>query len=366
MSSSGFESIRRANAESKNAEYISATQLIPDADKNSAFYLVLASTPIRNRRIGDVDDFLKYDPATGAFNIYWVDDSATMHSRSSFSFSQATWRLKTPPFDSDKWTEFGFGFKTALSSFTGGDIRFHFRDADGLLRIAFVPWGASTSQLSLNFGDLTALNGIDFSSGFARYSIKLRKSSAEFYYNNSLVCIAQCGVDADYVSIRLSDPYVLLQTPGLIPNKITTVFGLNSADSSLYGTDSGGNLSDISVVNSFGKDMRFLKPYTSGSDWEGTVIAAGNLTSDAIPVAGFERKAVNFIASTDGNLDIYVNYGTRVTSTELDWDLLTTRAITVNTFDQYELTTPILWIRLVWRPTAHPSTVTRCRVSMQE
>lgn len=365
MSSAGFDTIRRAMAELKNAEYLATNQLIPNADKNTAFILRLQSTPSPNFRIGDVDDFLQYSNTNANFSIFWVDSVSSMLSRSLMSSPQATWQMKIPPFNATKWTRMWFGFKTSFNSATSGNISFRFVGEDGVLRVAFVPWGASASQGSVALNLLTALNSVDFSSASARYSIKLRKSSAEFYYNNSLVCIAQCGIDVDNLFIRSTDPYILLQSPGLIPNEVTALFELNAVDTAIYTTDSGGTLTDLSVVNSIGKDMRFLKPYTSGTDWEGTVIGGGALISDAIPVAGFERKAVNFLANTAGNLDIYVNYGT-ISGGALDWDLLTTRVITANIFDQYEFTVPLMWIRLVWRPGEYDSTVTRCRVSMQE
>ena len=332
-------------------DYISTEMLYPNYDLDRLF-LCRAAGFISPFRLTNVNNFL---PASTTYirNAIILDQYTAMYSKRTFKYGAYTHCVRLPLLTEPSWVAVYMGSESTGQAIGGGAIYRFNRGTQLTTQITL----ATVNFVSINYLEITSLIA-DPSIAEHRYCVKVNKASAEFYVDAALVGILQCSDESDTYTVRLTAPYILAQYKGAMPTCMPDLFELGATDGAFIGTQPGLQLTGISVLDGTPAPHRALHPITGGVNWGGTVIAAGTLTSDRVPIAGYDDKTILFIATGAGTLYIDVDYG------DNNNDQYDSVAVAANTLVTYPMTANPLWLRLRFLPTAFPTTVTRARVLM--
>ena len=224
----------------------------------------------------------------------------------------------------------------------------------------------STTWIEVKGSPNGTLMGLDVSPLIANpttagrfYVTKINRASVEFWTGDAqLVGIIQVVPGADSYNVRTTAPYVLAQTGGQLFHSSPALLEVNVPAGTAVGSTPGFIAAAMSIMDGDPAPPRTLHPITGGVNWEGTIIAAGTLTSDRIPIAGYDNKTITFIATGAGTLLIDVDYGDNNND---QYDSIT---VVANTLVSYTMTGNPLWLRLRFTPSGFPTTVTRARALM--
>ena len=244
----------------------------------------------------------------------------------------------------------------------GGALAFGFR-SDGRIYINATSINKAGEAFQADISDIVAVTPSD---ALYPYMIKMNRASTEYWVWGQLVAIIQYAPSIDDSSILYSDyvvrtgaPYYLAQLRGQAPCFLPAVIEIICARQQDIGKRSNIQLQHIYITDGDPAPPRTLHPYTDEESWAGTVVAAGTLSSDRIPVAGYEKRFVQFRATVQGDLEIYGDYG------DDSLDFLESFAVAAGDPVTYPIEADPLWLQLVYDPDTYPATVTRARVLMR-
>jgi hypothetical protein len=206
--------------------------------------------------------------------------------------------------------------------------------------------------------DATSLMPVDPTAGRYDYLVKANRASVEFWVRSKLIGIIQFANGTISYDVRTGSPYYLGQAGGNAPCVMPMLIESLCTSASYIGA-----VSNIVFGNMWASDgdpapPRSLGLYTGGTSWNGYSVSSGTLTSDRVPVAGYDKKEILFLADGSGTLYIDVDYGLNASD---EYDSV---SVSANTLVRYVLTDPVLWVRLRFTPTSYPTTVTRAKVLM--
>jgi hypothetical protein len=355
------EKLRDALAEYLDEDMFSTK--IPSPELNNlraALVWKYWTTGDKNFRVVDPSECFVFRQEDGESHSYlkFVDSFVCLKSRRCYSYGQYGIRMKFPPSTDTSWNTLYFGCELTSRTWGGGGM------------FIWTPDRVGNGQATLTASSLNRAATIDRlitlpyapDAEYQLYTVKLNKASVEFWQTqwkpthlSKLLGVIQFAEESDTYTIATS-PYLLAQCKGAPPTHQPLLLEYIAASD-----DKAGTVSNISVDSIWAGDgdpapPRSWMPYTGGVAWEGTVISAGTLTSDRIPVAGYDKKTILFLANQAGILYVDVDYGD---NGDDEYDSTPTSA---NTLEPYVLTADPLWIRLRFTPTAYPCTVTRARV----
>lgn len=207
------------------------------------------------------------------------------------------------------------------------------------------------------------------------FTTKINRASIEYWIQREappvLIGIVQFSTQSDNYDVRQADPYVLHQRNGITPTHLPGLIEM-SCGAGHDGERPGLLLHRWSINDGDPAPERSLHPIVAtgsglnpevptivGDNWEGTEITDGTMISDKIPVAGYDRRSVQFRATVQGDLEIYGDYG------DNSLDFLESFAVMAGAHKTYPIEAEPLWVQLVYDPDTYPATVTRARVRMR-
>jgi hypothetical protein len=335
-------------------DYITGQMLYPNYDLNNVARV--RASAWNELILVDANLFLPpsgFTIARSARSAVFLDQYNAMYSKRHFKYGSFMNWAKIPLNTNLSWLSIFIGAESTGAALGGGAWFEFVRSTTLKSYIELI----SLNNLNNRTIDISALIA-DPSAAVHRYTVKLNRSSAEYYVDAVLVGIIQCVVESTSYDVRLTAPYVLSQVKGQMPTHLPDLIEVNCADVSFVGTQPGFELWSLSATDGEPSPSRMLNPITSGVNWVGTVISSGTLISDPIPIAGYDKKTILFVAAGAGTLYLDVDYGDNA------FDQYDSVAVAANTLICYPMTANPLWLRLRFTPTAYPTTVTRARVSM--
>jgi hypothetical protein len=204
----------------------------------------------------------------------------------------------------------------------------------------------------------------DYDTAFHRYTIKVNKWGVEFFIDGRLRAVA-IGVNRD-VRFRLDNtkPYAI--TVGYANIGSEYVFGLRVGNT---GTDPATwqervlpvSPHYIAVGDGDPLPPRAYHLYVSGTDngLAGQSISSGSITSHPVPMWGYDRKVIYFMANQAGTLEI------QVLSMTNNWRTYDSVSVSANTLIKYRIEDPVILARVVFTPSTYPAIVLEAEAQMQ-
>jgi len=352
------EVLRRALREELGYDYISTENFLMHPDMNAQFTLRGYNpyvTPVTVTFWGDANKALEILPDYSTYLVY-VDGSTSLYSKRAFKYGVFGFQARLPDPATDPAFKYCWLGAETTGGGHGGITSFHFVSVAGALKTYLL--GCSINLAGTRAPDISALLPVNPSAGLYRYIVKVNRASVEYWVESSLVGIIQFHPESDTYDVRTTAPYYLGQVKGHCPTVQSAFLEWVCSAKEYIGKRSNIQLQHIWITDGDPAPPRTLHPVTGGVKWKGITISSGTLTSDRIPIAGYDNKTVLFIADKDGTLYIDVDYG----DNDLDqYDSVSTSA---NTLKFYPVPVNALWLRLRFTPTVYPATVIRARVVM--
>jgi len=338
-------------------EYISKENFHHHPDKNAQFTLRGYNpyvSPVTVTFWGDANDAFERINVEDFYLVY-VDGSTSLYSKRAFKYGVFGFQVKLPDPTDKAFKKLWLGAETC-GAWYGGLCSFKFGIAGGAIQT--VLYNVSVNRAGVLAPDISALMPVTPNEDLYLYLVKINKASVEYWVQDKLVGIVQFAPNSDTYDVRTTAPYYLGQVKGLIPAVSPALIEWDCSAEEYIGKRSNIQLQSIYVTDGDPTPPRTLHPYTEGSEWEGTSIDSGTLTSDKIPVAGYDNKTIFFLADQPGTLYIDVDYGDNSND---EYDSV---SISANTLESYILTANPLWIRLRYTPSSYPCTIRRARIVM--
>jgi len=349
---------REALREELGWEYLAQQNCLYHPDKNALFTLRHSNpyiSPAETTYWDDVNKAFEGWTANEPYLVY-VNGLTALYSKRQFKYGAFGFRAQIPSTEDPAFNSLFLGAETSGGTH-GGIGAFWFRRIEGTNKTYIQ--GISNNKAGARTSEVTDLLSIDPSADFYRYLVKVNKSSIEFWVENQIVGIIQFAPNSDTYHVRTSAPYYLGQVKGQTPCFMPALIEYKCSDAEYIGSRSNIQLGNIYVTDGDSSPPRTLHLYTSGSPWEGTTGVDPDITSDGIPIAGYDKKQIFFLATGDGDLEIYVDYG------DNNYDLYDTVSVTADTLLSYLTEAEALWLKLKYIPTTPPQNITRARVLMR-
>lgn len=355
--------LREALREELGWEYIAHQNFAYHPNRNAQFTLRTYNSFVTPREVKpwvDVNEALHRvtDPADPNYHRYYlvyVDEASALYSKRAFKYGAFGFQVRLPNPTDSAFRTLHLGAET-VAAYAGGITNFVFDIQAGAIRTQLSNYSINAANGSI--ANVSALLPITPSAGAYKYLVKVNRASVEYWVEGSLISIVQFSPESDSYAVRITAPYRLEQVKGQTPCFQPALMEYTCSAAGHIGTRSNILLWSIYVIDGDPAPPRTLHPITGGVNWEGTAIAAGTLTSDRIPILGYDRKTIVFLADQAGTLYIDVDYGDNSN------DQYDSVAVAANTLSSYIMTADPLWLRLRFTPTTYPCTVTRARVLM--
>jgi len=350
---------REALREEISWEYIAEQNFLFHPDKNAQF-----TFRHRNRFVtppgagivfwGDANKALEFDENKNAFFLKYVNTNCALYSTRAFRYGAYVFLARLPPATDPAFDSLHLGAETTGAAWLG-ITDFYFDIYAGAIRTQLLSYPLTRyPALTLDASALVS----DPSADYHLYTMKVNRASVEYYQDGNLIAIIQFSEQANRYTVRTGAPYILAQQKGSIPAVQPCLIEWHSSAEEYIGARSNIIIRNIAVTDGDPAPPRTLHPYTGNATWEGTSIDSGTLTSDRIPIAGYDRKTIFFMADVAGTLFIDVDYGD---NSDDEYDSV---SVSANELVSYVMTANPLWLRLRFEPTSYPATVTRARVAM--
>lgn len=212
--------------------------------------------------------------------------------------------------------------------------------------------------------DLTNLIPADYDTADHLYTIKANKPNAEFYVDNTLVAVCLVGVPEAIPVWEGNAPYALGSVPiginGEFASKVEVHDGGNEATLpvTMSHRAPGGSLNHIVSTDGDPLPPRQYQIYdeNSSTKWLSYGTGGGQKTSHPIPIWGYQKKSLVFMADAAGTLQlqIYVGGG---------WRDVFNDTITANELWDYQLNIEAPIARFIYTP-ANSDTITLAECSL--
>ena len=341
-------------------DYIAQQNFLYHPDK-SALFTLRAQNPFVSpvtisRKYGDPGEAIIVDPTYPyLYRLKYIDGLVALYSKRAFRYGVFGFNVQLPPTDDPIFDSLWLGAEPTGGG-NGGYAFFYFKLTGGTLRTYI---GARSIDGSGGMWvDVTSLMPVNPTAGRYDYVVKVNRASVEFWVSGRLIGIIQFANGAISYTVRSGPPYYLGQAGGNAPCVMPVLIESSCASASCIGAISSIIIGNIWVSDGDPAPPRSLSLYTGGTSWDGYSISSGTLTSDGVPVAGYEKKEILLLANGSGTLYIDVDYGTNA------FDQYDSISVSANTLVRYVLTDPVLWVRLRFTPNSYPTTVTRAKVVM--
>lgn len=306
-------------------------------------------------RLHTAEQVLPWNEAEGAREAELIAQFNRVASYKSFKYGLYQYYMKLAPYTNDDWTELYLGAETAPGAL-GGLASFHFNRTNKAVYARLYGFPLGSGYRSIDVQAFVA----DPTADYHLYTVKVNRASVDYWVDGELVAILQAVAGADTYTVRETAPYVLGQVGGSLPTvNPALIEPVATAGHEGVGVRPGMYIKGITIIDGDPAPPRTLHPITGGVNWEGTTGVDPDITSDRIPIAGYNKKQIYFLATGAGDLEIYVDYG------DNNVDLIDTVSVTANTLESYLTETEALWLALKYIPSSPPADITRARVLMR-
>lgn len=269
-----------------------------------------------------------------------------VYSRRTFSYGSVYTRAKLPTLAAnlEAWVGFEVG--------AGGQHPISALHLMGTKAYIFAGSAFVTKAL-----EITSLLPANYDSWPNMVFIKLNRCSVELSINGTLKGIVLYGLTEAIPDWEDNPPYALggcLQPAHA--SSLTTLLEISKNNEAItFPIDITSNSFAAADGDPAPPRQYTLYNESTATKWIGQAIAAGTITSHPVPVWGYPRKTLNFMANGAGTLLIQLYSGG-------GWRTAQTVPIAANTLNVQviDLETPI--IRCQFTPTAYPTTVTLAEV----
>ena len=346
--------------ESSWHDYIAQQNFLYHPLKSMLFTLraenLFVSPATISRKYGDPGEAIVVDSAYPfLYRLRYIDGDVALYSKRAFRYGVYGFNVQLPPTTDPAFNVLWLGAELTGGG-NGGHAFFRFELTGGALKTYIV--ARSIDGSGGRFADVTGLMPVDPTAGRYDYLVKVNRASVEFRVRGKLIGVIQFANGAYSYDVRTGPPYYLGQAGGNAPSVMPMLIESLCASAGYIGTVSNVVLGNVWASDGDPAPPRSLDLYTSGASWSGYSVGSGALTSDGVPVAGYDRKEILFLADGSGTLYIDVDYGLNA------FDEYDSVSITANRLVRYVLTDPVLWVRLRFAPASYPTTVVRAKVLM--
>jgi len=346
--------------ESSWHDYIAQQNFLYHPLKSMLFTLraenLFVSPATISRKYGDPGEAIVVDSAYPfLYRLRYIDGDVALYSKRAFRYGVYGFNVQLPPTTDPAFKNLWLGAEPTGGG-NGGYAFFYFDLTSGVLKTYIA--ARSIDGSGGRFVDVTGLMPVDPTAGMYDYLVKVNRASVEFWVRGKLIGVIQFANGAYSYDVRTGPPYYLGQAGGNAPSVMPMLIESLCASAGYIGTVSNVVLGNVWASDGDPAPPRSLDLYTSGASWSGYSVGSGALTSDGVPVAGYDRKEILFLADGSGTLYIDVDYGLNA------FDEYDSVSITANRLVRYVLTDPVLWVRLRFAPASYPTTVVRAKVLM--
>ncbi len=337
-------------------EYIGVQNSLYHPDKNAIFTLRHDNSFVSPAVIVLWDDankpFRNWTPFKP--NLTYVDETTALYSKRAFKYGAYVFWLRFPdPSTDPTFFRSWVGGETS-GGFPGGITTFFFEAGAGVLNTYLY-----TSAINRVFSTpiVNSLLPINPTADQYLYLVKVNRASVEYWVQGSLVGIVQFVPGSNTYDVRTTAPYYLGQLGGAVPAYQPCLMEYACSAQQYIGSISNIQLANISITDGDPAPPRTLFLYTNGVNWEGTAVNP-NITSDRVPIAGYDKKQIMFLATGNGTLEIYVDYGDNAL------DRYDSVSVSANTLLSYLTEVEAPWLALKYTPTTPPANIIRAKVLM--
>jgi len=203
----------------------------------------------------------------------------------------------------------------------------------------------------------------DFYYNYHLYRIVVSRNLVLFFIDSRLRAVAVQLLQGGYVKVKENVlPYSIALIPPL-PSSLTTMIQLYAGDrTSVATSDTVAPLSPYWFRVSDGKEVVPLAlplyPDNTDSAMAGRSISSGNIASHPVPLFGYSRKTIRFMANQGGSLEI------QVYTLSGNWRTYESVSISANTLLSYSIDDEVILARIVFTPSTYPATINEAEVSM--
>jgi hypothetical protein len=203
----------------------------------------------------------------------------------------------------------------------------------------------------------------DFDTEYHNYRFMVTKNLCLFFIDKALRGVAVQALEGDPRVIKSNvPPYVIAIIPPL-PSRLPALLELYTDRRTEAPADVIAPISPYAFRVAEGKEIipLDLDLYLENSDTKlrGYSISSGSVVSHPVPMWGYERKTVYFMADQAGTLVIQTYH--------LNWSWRTYDSVSVsaNTLLKYRIEDPAVLARVVFTPSTYPATVLEAEAQMQ-
>jgi hypothetical protein len=204
------------------------------------------------------------------------------------------------------------------------------------------------------YADITYALPSDYNTAFHRYMVKVNKNTAEFYIDYALVAVAiRGGIDFSPIS---GPPYAIQGTTQKGFDEAPAFIEFSYSSVSQYYIDP----SQFRAMDGDPLPPRGYQLYLAGSStkFAGYSISSGSVTSHPIPIFGYPRKTLYFMANQTGSLLIEV-----LTRTG-NWRTYDSVSVSANTFKVYPMAGDAVLARVTFTPLTYPATISEAEFTL--
>jgi hypothetical protein len=270
------------------------------------------------------------------------------YPRAHFYFTLPS--LTVEPVEAEKY--FYFGLENGSNAFGG--------------IATFLLYSSSTvsNQLRFNVGPLNGIAYIsidvakpaDFNTAKHHYVVMVSRNAAFGFIDRRLRVVAlQCSEGTPVKVVENVLPYSIALIPKMGKNLSLLIELYAYRRTAVASSDLIVNLSyhDARIVNGSETIPLSLPLYLNNSDTvlQNYSISSGSVTSHPIPIFGYERKEIIFMANQAGTLDV------QIYSISGNWRSIGSVSISANTLQRIEILHNAPLARVVFTPSTYPCTI---------
>jgi hypothetical protein len=226
-----------------------------------------------------------------------------------------------------------------------------------MLQVVVGPLGGASSLV------IDVAKPADFNTSYHVYRVVTARNLVLFLIDGRLRAVAIQCLQGGNVNVKSNVlPYSITLIPPM-PSTLTAFIELSAGvRTSVATSDVTAPLSPYRFRVSDGKDIvpLSLPLYLDNSDTAlaGYSISSGSVTSHPIPMFGYTRKTLRFMADQAGSLEV------QVYTLSGNWRSYDSISIPANTLLSYSVDDEVILARTVYTPTGYPATVLEAEVSM--
>jgi len=281
----------------------------------------------------------------------------SIYSKHAFSYPLLSVRVQLPD-----WTNIGegverdlyFGFENGCGAGNGLTSFVFVRgstNADAMYCFVFGDYGKRYAKLNI-----TSLLPSDYKTAIHVYTVKVARQLALFSIDSNIVAIILFTPNFSYNAntvVTANPPYGIACVPCNISQFLTSLIELYalsalSVDLSAPLSPYSFRLSDGDPIQPLALPLYVQNTSTKLAQYS---ISSGSVSSHPIPVFGYERKTLLFMANQAGTLNIEA-----LTSTG-NWRTYDSVSVSANTLLSYKIAGDVVLARATFTPSTYPATV---------